>query len=261
MKELQKLNKYFIKYKYRFLLGIVITIASQIFTVLTPQYVGDAITTLQNFLQNELSAETTKQALWNKILLIVGTTLLAGFLTFLMRQTIIVMSRHIEFDLKNEIYDHYQKLSLDFYKRQRTGDLMSRISEDVAKVRQYVGPAVMYSINTIFRMAVVIIQMYIISPTLTWYSLIPVPFLAILMYKLSTEINRRSFAYQQNLSKLSSYSQEIFSGIRVIKAYTLENRERSAYNEATTESKTKFMRLAYTNALYWSVNDFTNWYK
>lgn len=249
MKELQKLNKYFIKYKYRFLLGIVITIASQIFTVFTPQYIGDAITILQKFLQNQLSAEATKQALWHNMLLIVGTTLLAGFLTFLMRQTIIVMSRHIEFDLKNEIYDHYQKLSLDFYKRQRTGDLMSRISEDVAKVRQYVGPAVMYSINTIFRMAVVIVQMYIISPTLTWYSLIPVPFLAILMYKLSTEINKRSFAYQQNLSKLSSFSQEIFSGIRVIKAYTLEGKQNKAYNEATTESKTKFMRLTYTNAL------------
>lgn len=249
MKDLQKLNKYFVKYKYRFLIGIAITIASQIFTVLTPQYVGDAITTLQNFLQNELTAEATKQSLWNKILLIVGTTLLAGFLTFLMRQTIIVMSRHIEFDLKNDIYNHYQKLGQDFYKRQRTGDLMSRISEDVAKVRQYVGPAIMYSINTIFRMVVVIVQMYLISPTLTWYSLIPVPLLAVLMYKLSTEVNRRSFAYQQNLSKLSSYSQEVFSGIRVIKAYTLENRERQAYDDATTESKTKFMRLAFTNAL------------
>ncbi len=249
MKELQKLNKYFIKYKYRFLLGITITIASQIFTVFTPQYIGDAITVLQRFLKAEITAEATKQALWHNMLLIAGTTLLAGFLTFLMRQTIIVMSRHIEFDLKNEIYNHYQKLSLDFYKRQRTGDLMSRISEDVAKVRQYVGPAVMYSINTVFRMAVVIVQMYIISPTLTWYSLIPVPFLAVLMYKLSTEINKRSFAYQQNLSKLSSFSQEIFSGIRVIKAYTLEDKQNNAYNEATTESKNKFMRLTYTNAL------------
>lgn len=249
MKELQKLNKYFLKYKYRFLLGIIITIASQIFTVFTPQYVGDAITILQDFLQNKISAEATKTGLWNNMLLIIGTTLIAGFLTFLMRQTIIVMSRHIEFDLKNEIYNHYQKLGLDFYKRQRTGDLMSRISEDVAKVRQYVGPAVMYSINTLIRMTVVIVQMYIISPKLSWYALIPVPFLAIIMLKLSKEINRRSFAYQQNLSKLSSFSQEIFSGIRVIKAYALEDKESKAYDQATTESKNKYMRLAYSNAL------------
>lgn len=249
MKELQKLNKYFLKYKYRFLLGIIITIASQIFTVFTPQYVGDAITILQDFLQNKISPEATKTGLWNNMLLIIGTTLIAGFLTFLMRQTIIVMSRHIEFDLKNEIYNHYQKLGLDFYKRQRTGDLMSRISEDVAKVRQYVGPAVMYSINTLIRMTVVIVQMYIISPKLSWYALIPVPFLAIIMLKLSKEINRRSFAYQQNLSKLSSFSQEIFSGIRVIKAYALEDKESKAYDQATTESKNKYMRLAYSNAL------------
>src|SRR5690606_18149531 len=107
MKELQKLNKYFLKYKYRFLIGIIITIASQIFTVFTPQYVGDAITVLQKFLKDELSVEAAKQDLWHNMILIIGTTLIAGFLTFLMRQTIIVMSRHIEFDLKNEIYDHY----------------------------------------------------------------------------------------------------------------------------------------------------------
>ena len=249
MKELQKLNKYFIKYKYRFLIGIIITIASQIFTVFTPQYVGDAISLLQDFLQHKISAASAKQGLWHSILLIVGTTLIAGFLTFLMRQTLIVMSRHIEFDLKNEIYAHYQKLSLDFYKRQRTGDLMSRISEDVTKVRQYVGPAVMYSINTLIRMTVVIVQMFLISPKLSWYALLPVPFLAYIMFKLSREINKRSFAYQQNLAKLSSFSQEIFAGIRVIKAYTLEKRENEAYDEATTESKNKFMRLALSNAL------------
>jgi len=249
MKELQKLNKYFFKYKYRFLFGIIITIASQIFTVFTPQFIGDAINLLQDFLQNKASAEVTRQGLWRNILLIVGTTMIAGFLTFLMRQTIIVMSRHIEFDLKNEIYSHYQKLGLDFYKRQRTGDLMSRISEDVAKVRQYVGPAVMYSINTAIRMTVVIVQMYIISPKLSWYALIPVPFLALVMLKLSRQVNQRSFAYQQNLSKLASFSQEVFSGIRVVKAYALEDRERNAYDQATTESKNKYMRLALSNAL------------
>ncbi|HUH25893.1 MAG TPA: ABC transporter ATP-binding protein [Flavobacterium sp.] len=249
MKELQKLNKYFIKYKYRFLLGIVITIAAQIFMIFAPKYIGDAITILENFLKHEISAQEAKDGLWNSLYIIVGTSLIAGFLTFLMRQTIIVMSRHIEFDLKNEIYDHYQKLGLDFYKRQRTGDLMSRISEDVAKVRQYVGPAVMYSINTLIRMTVVIVQMYLISPKLSWYALIPVPFLAIIMLKLSRQVNQRSFAYQQNLSKLSSFSQEIFSGIRVIKAYALENRESKAYDQATTESKNKYMRLAYSNAL------------
>ncbi|HLW63048.1 MAG TPA: ABC transporter ATP-binding protein [Flavobacterium sp.] len=249
MKELQKLNKYFLKYKYRFLVGIIITIVSQIFTVFTPQFVGDAINILQDFIQNNASAETTRQGLWRNMILIIGTTLIAGFLTFLMRQTIIVMSRHIEFDLKNEIYEQYQKLGIDFYKRQRTGDLMSRISEDVAKVRQYVGPAVMYSINTIIRMTVVIVQMYIISPKLSWYALIPVPFLAFVMLKLSRQVNQRSFAYQQNLSRLSSFSQEIFSGIRVIKAYALEDRERKAYDQATTESKNKYMRLALSNAL------------
>src|SRR5690606_16200338 len=138
MKELQKLNKYFLKYKYRFLVGIIITVASQIFTVFTPQFVGDAINILQDFLQNKISAETTRQGLWNNMMLIIGTTLIAGFLTFLMRQTIIVMSRHIEFDLKNEIYEQYQKIRLDFYIRQRTGDLMRRITVDDAKVRQHV---------------------------------------------------------------------------------------------------------------------------
>lgn len=249
MKELKKLNKYFIKYKYRFILGIVITIASQIFTVYTPQFVGNIIAALQDFNQNKIEADVVKDLILNNVLLILATTLIAGFLTFLMRQTLIVMSRHIEFDLKNEVYKQYQVLSQDFYKRNKTGDLMSRISEDVGKVRQYVGPAVMYSINTVIRMTVVIVQMYIISPNLTFYALIPVPFLAIVMIKLSKEINKRSFLYQQNLSRLSSFSQEIFSGIRVIKAYALENEKDKEYLKITTESKNIFMRLAKTNAM------------
>lgn len=249
MKELKKLNKYFIKYKYRFILGIVITIASQIFTVYTPQYVGNIIASLQDFNLKKIEATAVKDIILNNILLILATTLIAGFLTFLMRQTLIVMSRHVEFDLKNEVYKQYQNLSQDFYKRNKTGDLMSRISEDVGKVRQYVGPAVMYSINTAIRMTVVIIQMYIISPKLTFYALIPVPFLAFVMIKLSKEINNRSFLYQQNLSRLASFSQEIFSGIRVIKAYALENEKDKEYENITTESKNIFMRLAKANAM------------
>lgn len=249
MKDLKKLNKYFVKYKYHFLGGILITVASQIFTVFTPQYVANAINGLQQFNENTLSATQVKDLLLHNILLIFATTLIAGFLTFLMRQTIIVMSRHVEFDLKNEIFQHYENLSQEFYKRNRTGDLMSRISEDVGKVRQYVGPAVMYSINTSIRMIVVISQMYWISPKLTFYALIPVPLLAYLMFVLSREINRRSFLYQQNLSRLASFSQEIFSGIRVIKAYSLEDQKNTEYKQITNESKNIFMRLATSSAL------------
>lgn len=249
MKDLKKLNKYFLKYKFHFIGGLLITIASQIFTVFTPQYVANAINALQKFSENSLSIAEAKSIINESILYIIATTLIAGFLTFLMRQTIIVMSRHVEFDLKNEIFQHYELLSQEFYKRNRTGDLMSRISEDVSKVRQYVGPAVMYSINTSIRMIVVIAQMYWISPKLTLYALIPVPLLAYFMFVLSREINKRSFLYQQNLSRLASFSQEIFSGIRVIKAYSLEPQKNLDYQQITTESKNIFMRLATASAL------------
>ncbi len=249
MKELKKLNKYFVKYKYSFILGIIITIASQIFSVFTPTFVGDIISALYDFYKSTVSAESVRELIIRNVLLILGTTLIAGFFTFLMRQTLIVMSRHIEFDLKNEIYKQYQNLSQSFYKKNKTGDLMSRISEDVGKVRQYVGPAVMYSVNTAIRMTVVIIQMYITSPELTFYALLPVPILAYVMMRLSKEINNRSFQYQQNLSRLSSFSQEIFSGVRVIKAYALENEKDKEYEKITTESKNIFMRLASANAM------------
>lgn len=247
MKELQYLNKYFVKYKYRFLLGIFITIVAQFFTLYTPKLVGDSIKVLEH---NNLSAEVVKKALSENILLILATTLIAGFLTFLMRQTLIVMSRHIEFDLKNEIFQQYERLTQNFYKQNRTGDLMNRISEDVGKVRQYVGPAVMYSINTFIRFAVVTVQMYLVSPKLTLYSLLPLPILAYSIFKISTEINKRSTAYQQNLSKLSTFTQEMFSGIRVIKAYALEKQKQDDFTTLSKESKTKNLDLARVQSLF-----------
>lgn len=247
MKELQYLNKYFIKYKYRFLLGIFITIVAQFFTLYTPKLVGDSIKVLEH---SKLSPEAVQDILLKNIMLILVTTLIAGFLTFLMRQTLIVMSRHIEFDLKNEVFYQYERLTQNFYKQNRTGDLMNRISEDVGKVRQYVGPAVMYSINTIIRFAVVTVQMYLVSPKLTLYSLLPLPILAYSIFKISSEINKRSTAYQQNLSKLSTFTQEMFSGIRVIKAYAIENKKQEDFIDLSNESKTKNLDLARVQSLF-----------
>ena len=250
MKELQYLNKYFKKYKYKFLLGIFITIIAQIFSLFTPEFIGDSIRAIEEFTNGSLDQDTVKSELLTNIILIVVTTLIAGILTFLMRQTLIVMSRHVEFDLKNEIFRQYENLSQSFYKRNRTGDLMNRISEDVNKVRMYVGPAVMYSLNTVIRFAVVTTHMYIISPKLTFYTLIPLPILAYSIFIISKEINRRSTLYQQNLSKLSTFTQEMFSGIRVIKAYALEKQKQDDFTVLSRDSKDKNMSLAKVNALF-----------
>lgn len=250
MKELQYLNKYFIKYKYRFLLGIIITIVAQIFSLFTPELIGKSFKAIDEYSKNGQTKAVIQQELVTNILLILGTTLIAGFLTFLMRQTLIVMSRHVEFDLKNEIFKQYEVLTQNFYKRNRTGDLMSRITEDVARVRMYVGPAVMYTINTIIRFAMVIIYMYSISPKLTFYTLLPLPILSYLIFKISKEINVRSTAFQQNLSNVSSFSQEVFSGIRVIKAYALENHQNKKLNDLAIESKKKSMSLAKIQTLF-----------
>lgn len=247
MNDLRHLNKYFLKYKLHFLAGVFITIIAQIFTLYTPKLVGDSIRVLEHL--NTLNSSHVRNILLDNILWILITTLIAGFLTFLMRQTLIVMSRHIEFDLKNDIFQHYQTLSQSFYKKNRTGDLMNRISEDVGKVRQYVGPAVMYSINTAIRFIVVLVQMFLISPELTLYSLLPLPILAVFIFKLSTQINLKSGLFQQNLSKLSTFTQEIFSGIRVIKAYATEEDIKKEFHELAEESKSKYMNLAKPNAL------------
>lgn len=252
MKELQHLNSYFVKYKLHFLGGIFITIIAQFFALYTPKLVNKSITTVTNFPVNATEAQMSeaKWILTESLLLIIGTTLVYGFLTFLMRQTLIVMSRHVEYDLKNEIYAHYQKLSLSFYKQNRVGDLMNRISEDVGKVRMYVGPAVMYTINTLIRFAVVIIYMWNVSPKLTIYTLLPLPLLSYTIYKVSAAIHVRSTKYQENLSNLSSFVQEFFSGIRVVKAFALESSKEKDFEKITSDSKTKNLSLAKINALF-----------
>lgn len=251
MKELQYLNKYFVKYKYSFLLGILTTIVAQIFSLFTPKLISKSFKIIEDF-SREGSVNTAfiQKELIHNILLIIATTIVAGFLTFLMRQTLIVMSRHIEFDLKNEVFKQYENLSQSFYKQNRTGDLMNRISEDVGKVRMYVGPAVMYTINTFIRFAIVIVYMYNVSPRLTLYTLFPLPILSYAIFKLSSEINKRSTSFQQYLSKVSSFTQEIFSGIRVIKAYSLESQQQQNMVKLSLESKSKSMSLAKVQSLF-----------
>jgi ATP-binding cassette, subfamily B, multidrug efflux pump len=251
MKELSYLNKYFIKYKLSFLLGIVITIIAQIFKLFTPKFISESLELIENFSGNKpQSIDYLRTALLHNILYIVGTTIIAGLLIFLMRQTIIVTSRHIEFDLKNEVFRQYENLSQSFYKQNRTGDLMNRISEDVSKVRMYVGPAVMYSLSTFINFTMVIIYMYSKSHLLTLYSLLPLPLLSYSIFKLSSEINKRSTVFQQYLSKVSSFSQEIFSGIRVVKAYSLENKNQDTMMDLSIESKEKSLDLAKVQSLF-----------
>ncbi len=252
MKELHYLNKYFVKYKYHFLFGILITIVAQIFSLFTPKLISDSFAVIEAYDKpgNALTMSEVREKLIGNILLIIATTLVAGFLTFLMRQTLIVMSRHIEFDLKNEVFRQYERLSQHFYKQNRTGDLMNRISEDVGKTRMYVGPAVMYTINTAIRFTVVIVFMYNVSPLLTLYTLLPLPLLSYTIFKLSTEINKRSTIFQQYLSKISSFTQEVFSGIRVIKAYSLEKQQQQNMSALSLESKQKSMDLAKVQSLF-----------
>jgi ATP-binding cassette subfamily B protein len=223
----------------------------------TPKLISKSLGAIEKFYNLSAAEKSSKivvsyfhNELIENILYIIGTTIIAGFLTFLMRQTLIVMSRHIEFDLKNEVFKQYENLSQNFYKQNRTGDLMNRISEDVSKVRMYVGPAVMYTINTFIRFAIVIAYMYNVSPKLTLYTILPLPLLSYAIFKLSSEINIRSTIFQQYLSKVSSFSQEIFSGIRVIKAYSLEDQHQQNMVDLADESKSKSLNLAKVQSLF-----------
>jgi ATP-binding cassette subfamily B protein len=248
VKELKHLNKYFLKYKNHLLVGIVITVIARIFLLFTPRYIRRIFEIIEN--KAGLNEDQIRAELLEAILYIVGAAIIAGIFTFLMRQTIINVSRYIEYDLKNEIYAQYQKLSLNFYKKNRTGDLMNRISEDVMRVRMYAGPAIMYSINTITLFAIVLFYMYKQAPTLTLYTIAPLPVLSFIIYKLSKEIHKRSTVVQEYLSKLSTFTQESFSGISVIKAYGIEPKTSVDFDTLSTTSKEKQLHLVKVQSLF-----------
>lgn len=251
MKALRYLNKYFVKYKWKLLLGLVITVLARLFAVYVPHYVGGAV----NLISERLAGNLTDDAFYKKeltltILIIFGVALISAFFTFVMRQTFIVVSRNIEYDLKNEVYAQYQKLSLNFYKKNRTGDLMNRISEDVSKVRLYLGPALMNSVSAFTMFVVVIIFMMSRAPMLTLYTVAPFPILSFLIYKLSQAVHRRSTVVQEYLSKLSTFTQESFSGITVIKSYGIEERTNSDFAILANTSKEKQIDLAKMQAFF-----------
>jgi len=251
LKALRYLNKFFYKYKYRLIIGIVCTIVARILSLFTPRLIGKSLNVVEKYIEGDITdIETVKNKLLMNILMILGAVLLAGFFTFLMRQTIIVMSRLIEFDLKNEIFEQYERLSLNFYKKNRTGDLMNRISEDVNKVRMYFGPAIMYTINMITLFVIVISYMLQIDTTLTLYTLLPLPVLSFSIYILSRVINERSRIVQEYLSKLTTFSQEFFSGINVIKAYSIEKHSFKDFEVIANESKEKNISLYKAQALF-----------
>ena len=220
MNDLRSLNPYFIKYKWHFLGGILFVSLSTIFGT----YQGIIVRKSTNKIVSIIGHQATfdSKVFVEFALLIIGLAITSGLFMFLMRQTIIVMSRHIEYDQKNQIYSHYQSLDANFYKQQTTGDLMNRISEDVSKVRMYTGPAIMYIANTIVTSITILIFMLQVNYTLTLLVFFPLPILSFLIYKVSDLINKQSTAVQQELSKLTSQAQETFAAIRVIKAYNRE---------------------------------------
>jgi len=251
LRALQFLNKYLFKYRIRLVLGLFFTIAAKVFAVVAPSLVGDSITEVNRYFSDPSGNLTqTKSILLQNIALIIGAALLSGLFTFTMRQTIINVSRFIEFDLKNEIFQHYQRLSLNFYKNNRTGDLMNRISEDVSKVRMYFGPALMYSINTVSLFVIVISYMISVAPSLTLYALAPLPLLSIAIYQLSRSIHKRSTIVQEYLSKLSAFAQEMFSGIGVIKANAVEPTANHKMGSLALGSMSKNMRLVQVQAWF-----------
>ena len=249
MKALSYLNKYFVKYKWRMLLGILFIICSNYFGVKMPLFVKttvDEIMTTQQIDGLNDALLLSLQIGGFYMLLSLGK----GFFLFLTRQTIIVTSRYIEFDLKNEIYNQYQRLSFNFYKKNNTGDIMNRISEDVTQVRQYLGPGIMYTINLAVLFTLVISEMIAINAQLTLFVLLPLPLMSIIIYKVSSKMNAMSADVQKQQSFISTLVQESFSGIRVLKAYTQEDHNTAKFDDNTETYKHKQMKLVMINSLF-----------
>ena len=254
MKELKRLNNFLLKYKGRLILGLIITVVSRVFSLVTPRLVGDSMTSIENYLNiQSVTPDELKEVLLMNIIFIIGASLISGFFTFLMRQTIINVSRFIEFDVKNQIFSHYQSLDQFFYKKNRTGDLMNRISEDVSKVRMYYGPVLMYGTNAIILFIVIISYMFSVAPKLTIYSLIPLPILSIFIYKISNLINKKSTKVQESLSDLSTYSQESFSGISVLKSFNIQDLIFNKFDKYAIESFKNNLSLAKIQAWFFPI--------
>ncbi|MEO0311171.1 MAG: hypothetical protein RIQ89_828 [Bacteroidota bacterium] len=249
MRSLLYLNKYFYKYRLRLIAGMLFVLLTNFFNVYYPQQVGIAIDKILNLAQESKSEEMARTALFY-LGIILLLNLLKGFFLFLMRQTIIVISRYIEYDLKNEIYHQYQLLSTNFYRKNNTGDLVNRISEDVSRVRMYLGPAIMYSLNMVIMFAFIIYNMLKINSTLAVYVLAPLPILSVIIYLVSDKMNKQSEQVQSQLSSLSTFVQETFSGIRVIKNYVREDKVSSMFTKQSENYKTTSMKLVSINAWF-----------
>ena len=255
MKALWTLNPYFWRYKWLLLSGVLFVLLSAAFSVFPAVYIREAFDEVAVAISGQGTPDAQrsldlKQALMLYSALILGLSVLKGLFTFLMRQTLIVMSRHIEFDLKNDIYTHYQKLDMGFYRRNSTGDLMNRISEDVGRTRMYIGPALMYTINTAFATGITLYFMFSVDVRLSLLTLAPMPLLVWCIYRVSTLINQRSHAVQAQQSAISTLAQETFSGLRVLKAFGLEAEQTERYATSASQSFAQNERLYRVNALF-----------
>ncbi|WP_421942858.1 ABC transporter ATP-binding protein [Pedobacter sp.] len=261
MKHLSRLNKYFLKYKWWIIPGSIFVVISNIFGVVPAQVIGyafDLITEniqiynlFDGFNRQELVYNIFSNSLLYFGFLVIALYVLRGLFLFFMRQTIILMSRHIEFDMKNDIYQHYQKLSLGFYRRNNTGDLMNRATEDVNRVRMYVGPAIMYTINTFVLSVLIIWSMFDVNSKLAIYCLLPLPFLVVIIYYVNTLIFKKSGKIQERLSSLSTFVQERLSGIRIIKSYVREDYTRNMFEIQSNDYKKDSMSLVKVSALFY----------